>query len=866
MHHPADSPWFRFQCNGAEYRVFAFSGHERVNEPYEFSIELVHTSSSLELSNLIGKEALLTIDDESGGKREVHGLIRQMEQLHTANARTHYRCYLVPRLWFLQQNSDHRIFQEMDAIQIISSILDQNMFSAEGYIFQCFNKYPAREYCVQYGESDLHFIERLCEEEGIFFLHSHSEEGHRLCFSDMPGGPKIPGEHELRFYPGSGQAQTTAVIFSLSRHQRVNSTTATYKEWNFTRPKLDLEVSAKPGGDETPAPPGLDTETYQYPHLYQLQEPGRRFANIQYLRQVTFNEWIEGESYVPRQTPGHAFSIYSHPNDAVNSREWWVVSMEHKGEQPQVLEHEAPDRGRTYRSAFTAIPAATRFVPDIKHPKRRIAGTQTAIVTGPPGEEVFTDSFGRVKVQFHWDREGRYDDKSSCWVRVSQELTGANYGAVILPRIGHEVIVSFQEGDPDRPLITGRTYNAANMPPYGLPEHKTRMGLKSKTFMGDGSNELRFEDKMGEEQVYIHAQRDFDAIVENESREWVKKDRHLLVEGLKIEEIKGDASSQVDSNRIEATSQKRVITVGEDESHQIGGGFHQQIKKTLYIEGDESGVIELKKDLTLKAPGGFIKIDESGITIQGKVTNINTGGTPGEGKPIQSEPAKAAKLADSRDGNTGKQSERMSQAHQASAPPAAAASSPPFTSFSASSFVAAPLSPSAAADFGFAGALGTAAVSVLRQLPAVPEIIKQSDTPLAGEWMKNVRAMSQEATVPGKMDIAQRFIQKNIAVQPDSLDIRSPEHVLQEGKGNSTELALAKYELMRESGVPEGSMRIISDGGESYLAVADGPETLIAGPDYTPHMPVQSAKALPPEYAPVIGIDATGIFSYSAHS
>jgi type VI secretion system secreted protein VgrG len=215
---------------------------------------------------------------------------------------------------------------------------------------------------------------------------------------------------------------------------------------------------------------------------------------LQRLRQLTFREWIEIESDVSRYLPGCTFSIHDHPRDSVNSY-WWVLSARHEGKQPGALEHEAPDaRGLEYKSTVTAIPSATRFIAATEHPKRQIIGSQTAIVTGPAGEEIFPDKYGRVKVQFFWDREGRWDENTTCWVRVSQGWAGGQYGMMAIPRIGHEVIVSFLEGDPDRPLVTGRVYHALNMPPYSLPEHKTRMTIKSKTHQGDGYNELRFED------------------------------------------------------------------------------------------------------------------------------------------------------------------------------------------------------------------------------------------------------------------------------------------------------------------------------------------------------------------------------------
>ena len=360
----ANASWFNFTAQSGDFGVYAFSGFEEACKPYEFGIELVSRSANVDLTALLGTPACLSIADRSGGERLVHGLIREMEQLHTANRFTHYRCSLVPRLWFLGQIRDHRIFQNLSVVEIIQQILKEQGFTADGSSFKLSYSYEPREYCVQYGETDLHFITRLCEEEGIYFYFEHKADAHCLCFCDREGGPKIPGQSDLRFFPGSGQRSDTAAINRLALHESVNSNAAAYREWNFRKPRLDLEVSDHESErDKAPAPPGMLLEQYAYPHLYQLRKPGERYVKLRMLRQLTFRQWIGCSSDVARFLPSYTFSMHDHPREALNAG-WWVVSVRHEGQQPGVLEHEAPDgRGLHYASRVTAIPEMTRFIP-----------------------------------------------------------------------------------------------------------------------------------------------------------------------------------------------------------------------------------------------------------------------------------------------------------------------------------------------------------------------------------------------------------------------------------------------------------------------------------------------------------------------
>ncbi|MDY0228188.1 MAG: type VI secretion system tip protein TssI/VgrG [Desulfomicrobium apsheronum] len=638
MRHPtADSSWFTFETPAAlGFRVYAFSGVEEMHRPYEFEIELVHDLDNLDFTALLGRTACLSIRDKSGGVRHVHGVIHRFMQLHTANQRTHYRCLLVPRLHFLNQVTDHRIFQNMNVTQIIEKILKEQNFTGDSYAFKCFFDYAPREYCVQYGETHLHFISRLCEEEGLYFYFDHFKDRHVLCFSDMPDGPRIEGESLVRFHPGAGTETDTATVRTIEMGRDIRSDSFTFREWNFEKTRLDLQVKlSETDPVKAPVPVGMNLEQYRYPHLYQLQKDGKRYVDLELLRNFSMNAWVDVTTDVSRMTPGYVFELFGHRREDYNAK-WWVVRVEHRGEQPQVLEHEAPDRGMMYGAQVRAIPNTTRFIPASNHPRTPIYGVQTAIVTGPDGEEIFPDQYGRVKVQFHWDREGRYDENTTCWIRASQGWAGGQFGTMAIPRIGQEVLVTFLEGDPDRPVITGRVYNSRNPVPYPLPANKTRTVFKSMSTPGPegeprGFNELRIEDKKGQEEIYAHAEKDVNVYVKNDWKEHILHDQHRTIDNYSYSIVKGEDH--------QTAHKDRKVELLSDDHLTVKGSRHRKITEKwlvrtgaeTHLKSDIKTVLEAGTELTIMAGGSFIKLDPSGVTINGTKVKINSGGSPGSG-------------------------------------------------------------------------------------------------------------------------------------------------------------------------------------------------------------------------------------------
>ena len=631
----ANTTWFNFSAESGDFGVYGFVGREEVSHTYEFSIELVSRDANVDVNSLLGTAACLSIADRSGGTRLAHGIIREMEQLHTGNAFTHYRCSIVPRLWFLGQIRDFRIFQDLTIVEIIQKIIKEQGFSEDASSFNLSYTYEPREYCVQYGETTLHFISRICEEEGIYFYFEHSENYHKLCFCDREGGPTIEGESDIRFFAGSGQVADTAVINRLAFHQGVNSNASSYKEWNFTSPKLALFAKEyEQDTKKAPVPSGMYLEQYTFPHLYQSQKNGERYAKLQLGRQLTFSQWIECESDVSRYLPSYTFTIQNHPRNDVNAA-WWVSTVYHNGEQPGVLEHEAPSgRSLYYNSHVTAIPSKTRFIPEVVHTKNHVIGPQTAIVTGPKGEEIYPDKYGRVKVQFFWDREGKWDDKTTCWIRVSQGWAGSSYGTMAIPRIGHEVIVTFLAGNPDRPLITGRVYHELNMPPYQLPDNKTRTVFKSMSTPGKegeerGFNELRIEDKKGGEEIYVHAEKDVNVYVKNDWKEHILHDKHETVDHFRYTHIKEEEHLLIEKPRKQELKEEDHLTVHKDSHAEYKTKMLAKAGDEIHLKADMKVVIEAGTDLTIKAGGQWIRLDPSGIKTSPQF--FIGAGSPGSG-------------------------------------------------------------------------------------------------------------------------------------------------------------------------------------------------------------------------------------------
>ncbi|EPG3317790.1 type VI secretion system tip protein TssI/VgrG, partial [Pseudomonas aeruginosa] len=498
--------------------------------------------------------------------------------------------------------------------------------------------YPEREYCVQYDESDLHFVQRLCAEEGIHFHFRHSAEAHLLVFGDdQTVFPRLG--RPTAYVHDSGLVADEPVIKRFSLRLASRTTRTTRRDYDFEKPRLLLEAGNRPAAD---APAEPDLEDYDYPGRFVDRQRGKLLNQRALERHRADRRLGEGVSDQPLLVSGHFLEIAEHPRAEWNDL-WLLSEIFHEGKQPQVLEENVTsdtsastdDFQQGYRNRFLATPWEVFFRPPLEHPKPRVLGSQTAVVTGPPGEEIHCDRYGRVRVQFHWDREGQGDDKSSCWLRVASGWAGNGYGGIVIPRVGMEVLVDFLEGDPDQPLVSGCVYHAAHPVPYELPANQTRSVFKSLSSPGGGGyNELRIEDRKGQEQIFVHAQRDWDENIEHDQKIRVGHERHDTVEANSYSEFKAEEHHTVHGERKVELKADDHLTVGDSQHVKLGRAYLARAGREIHLKAGQKMVIEADSELTVKAGGSFIRLDASGIAISGPLARINAGGAPGSGSGI----------------------------------------------------------------------------------------------------------------------------------------------------------------------------------------------------------------------------------------
>lgn len=509
MFAPANQAQFSLTLNGQDtlFQVLSFTGRERLNQPFEFELELVSEKPALDLESLLHGQTFLQLAEDGTG---VHGLAYSIAQGDAGKRLTRYRISLRPQLAYLAHRINQRIFQQMTVQQIISQVLEEHGILSIDYRFQLGATYPERVYCVQYDESDLHFIQRLCEEEGIHFHFKHSAKGHLLVFGDdQTVFPKLA---PVLYQQDTGLVADARVIKRFGLRMNTRTSRTTRRDYDFTKPKFQLESTAK-----SVAVP--DLEDYDYPGRFADRERGRHLANRALERHRSDYRLAEGSSDQPRLVSGHFLALTGHANPLWNDL-WLLTEVFHEGKQPQVLEEVITsdvtdlksDFHQGYRNRFSATPWDVHYRPPLEHPKPKVLGTQSAVVTGPEGEEIYCDQHGRVKVQFFWDREGEHNDKTSCWMRVASNWASQNFGAINLPRVGMEVLITFLEGDPDQPLITGCLYHGAHLPPYKLPDFRTVATVKSKEYKGSRANELRIDDTTSEISIALRSDHGASAI------------------------------------------------------------------------------------------------------------------------------------------------------------------------------------------------------------------------------------------------------------------------------------------------------------------------------------------------------------------
>ncbi len=592
-----------------ELDVRSFRGSEAISQPFRFDV-VVSTSvdaDGLE-DELLGSTARLTVHGPDGFARAIDGVVtevRAQEDL-LPNERHQCRLRIEARLSLAGLRRDTRIFQNLPVTDIVDAVLRPHHVACEWRLDQ---KYPPRTYCVQYGESDLEFVQRLLAEEGIFYVFAEppAEGGGReviVCLDAAEGYVPVEGHAALSWQPAEGMVGAAEHVHRFRLERRVRPGAVTLHDYDFARPSLDLTVKERLA---SPARRIDERELEVYEHHGEQHDADvrRSLARGMLGARRADATLATGRSGCRRLAPGRVFGLEGHEVARLNQR-YAVTSVTHEGHRG---EHRGTGTGTekpNYLNRFECVPAEVAFRPTA--PTRHAAQVvETAQVVGPPGEEIYTDAFGRVKVQFHWDREGRRNEHSSCWIRVAQTWSGGSWGFQFVPRVGMEVLVTFLGGDLDRPLVTGCVYNGEHPLPYALPEHKSRSGIKtSSTPGGGGSNELRFEDAAGREQLYLHAQRDLDAVVENN----------------RSDVVHGHETRTVDRNRSRTVRGHEAVAIGRSQRVSVEGDHLRTVK------GNE--VVTIHKNLVMHIVGRQV------IQVDGRdPEEASEGDAPNEAPPVE---------------------------------------------------------------------------------------------------------------------------------------------------------------------------------------------------------------------------------------
>jgi type VI secretion system secreted protein VgrG len=650
----------------------SFTAHEELGRLFRFDVELLSEDHDIKFEDIIGENVTINLVSLDHGTRYWNGLVSQFTQVAPLHRFARYQAVVVPWLWFLTRSADCRIFQNKTVPDIIEDVFKKLSFDA--FESRLTGSYPTWEYCVQYRESAFNFVSRLMEQEGIYYYFKHEDGKHTLILADAGSAHEpFAGYEEIIWRPPDVSAKSGESIRDWVVTKEALTGRYAHTDFNFETPKTSLEARSENVHEHAKA----DFEVFDYPGEYEQHGDGDHYAQLRIEEIHAQYETVRGSGDSRGLCAGYRFKLKEQPRQDQN-RDYLVCSTDYTVDSDVFVSRGGGDAGRAVACSFAAIEASAPFRSARTTPKPSIQGPQTAIVVGPAGEEIYPDKYGRVKVQFHWDRYGKKNENSSCWIRVSQPWAGKNWGTIALPRIGQEVVVDFLEGDPDQPLITGRVYNADQMPPYSLPADMTQSGMKSRSTKGGGPanfNEIRFEDKKGSEQLYVHAEKNQDIEVESDETHWVggdrektidgdettlvkgtrretvKKDEEITIEGSRAEEVKQDESIIVAGKRSRSVGKdemvevqgKRTKTVGKDEEIAIGGKRSTTVAKdeTLTIDGQmtvtvdkslsmkvtKSIAIEAGSDVLIRCGSAKVLLKKDGkVQVEGSQLNFKASG------------------------------------------------------------------------------------------------------------------------------------------------------------------------------------------------------------------------------------------------
>lgn len=662
---------------GDKLLLTGLTGHEAISRLFEFHLTALSEDAAIDFTKIVGQSVTINVVQSDDSQRYFNGIVSRFACTGKDGDMARYELEVVPKLWTLTRHADCRIFHNMKVGDIVQQVLRERGIDFKATLT---GSYKPLEYCVQYRETDFNFVSRLMEQFGIFYYFEHEDGQHTMILADSSSAHKpCPGQESAGFNLASGGLDAGDVVNSWTLGQELRSGKYSLTDYNFTTSSSDLSASestiyAVAGNDSL--------ELFDFPGLYGTSSDGLSTAKLRMQEEEAGHKVAHGSSVCRAFTSGYKFDLTDHPLHEMNGT-YVLTEIQHVASVEGTYRGAGEMGADNYSNSFSCIPADVLFRPARVTPKPFVQGPQTAKVVGKSadqdsandqgaggdGEEIWVDKWGRVLVLFPWDRK----KASSCWMRVSQDWAGQGWGMINIPRVGQEVIVSFLEGDPDRPIITGRVYNDVETVPYELPNYGTRTTFRTSSTPGGGTahyNELRIEDKSGSEQVFLRGEKDFDTRIVNDSREWIGNDRslivtkdqmekvggdlHLQIKGKQYEAITGDLHSHVTGNLNHKTDQTISIQAGQNLFEKSGQNFAHEAGEMIHLKGGMTVVIEAGMQLSLKVGGNFIDIGPEGVAIQGTMVMINSGGSAGSGcgsSPVSPEAPKDPDQAD--DGSKG---------------------------------------------------------------------------------------------------------------------------------------------------------------------------------------------------------------------
>jgi type VI secretion system secreted protein VgrG len=626
--------------SGKELLIRHLSASEEMGQLFEFNVHAVSDSDAIELEDLLGKPACVSLELASRKKRYFHGLVCAMGTDESDEKGFGYRLVLRPWLWLLTRRSDTRVFQGQTMEQIVRKVFQPFKTDFE---FHLTGSLPTYEYCVQYRETDFNFVSRLLQQEGAYYYFKHEVGKHTMVIVNSPSAHEASAHQEK--FPFRGSIASRIDLEPINHwtiHKEIQSGQVVLRDYDFVKPQLTLEAQNKASRMSA----STLLEVYDYPGFYADESGGDRYAKIRMEEQQAGFMRVTGHGICRALACGNRFTLVGYPREDQNKAH--VVLSTHI--ECALSGYESGAGKSSFHCSFIALDANETFRPKRMAPKPVVAGLHTAVVVGPAGQEIHTDAHGRIKVQFHWDRLGKKDEKSSCWVRVATPWAGNTWGMISLPRIGQEVVVDFLEGDPDRPMVIGSVYNGKNKPPYALPDNATVSTSKSRSSKDGGAsnfNELRFEDKKGDEYIWLQAEKDFHQLVKNDATLQIDGSQQRLVAKDVTEKIDGDVTIKVGKDFVEEVTGSHSVKTSKDAITEASmsisnkSGTSIDIKAgtalaavaatNVHIKGGANVVVEAGVMLTLKAGASTIVLGPSGVMVVGTMVMINSGGSGGAG-------------------------------------------------------------------------------------------------------------------------------------------------------------------------------------------------------------------------------------------